>query len=146
MPLLTAVFAGFLFGLGLAVSNMMDPAKVLSFLDILGDWDPSLMLVMGGAVAVTLPGFRLVLKRQRPLFTGQFHLPTKSDIDRPLLAGAAIFGLGWGLAGLCPGPALAGLVTGEPRIIGFVIAMLCGYTLTGWLQTREPALRAHSTP
>ncbi len=131
MRILMALLAGVLFGLGLALSNMMDPAKVLSFLDLAGAWDPSLMLVMGGAIAVTVPGFALVLKRPHPLFDKQFYLPSSTAIDPPLLMGAALFGLGWGMVGLCPGPALAGLVTGSLEILGFVVAMLLGYRLMG---------------
>lgn len=99
--------AGLLFGGGLTVSQMVNPEKVISFLDITGDWDPSLAFVMGGALIVTLIGYQLVLKRKGPLFDDRFRLPTRKDIDAPLLMGAALFGIGWGIAGLCPGPALA---------------------------------------
>lgn len=99
--------AGLLFGGGLTVSQMVNPDKVISFLNITGDWDPSLAFVMGGALIVTLIGYQLVLKRKGPLFADKFRLPTRKDIDSPLLMGAALFGIGWGLAGLCPGPALA---------------------------------------
>ncbi len=133
---LIALLGGILFGLGLALSNMMDPAKVLSFLDIAGQWDPSLMLVMGGAVAVTLPGFYLILKRPYPLFEKKFYLPTSNSIDRKLVVGATLFGLGWALAGLCPGPAVAGLATANIDIIAFVIAMLAGFRLMAWFETR----------
>lgn len=128
--LVIAVISGALFGLGLAISKMMDPAKVLSFLDVFGHWDPSLMLVMGGALALTIPGFRLILKQDHPLLDGRFHVPEVSEIDARLVLGACLFGIGWGLAGLCPGPAIAGLVTGAKPIIGFVIMMLIGYRLT----------------
>ena len=101
---LAALAAGLLFGLGLAVAQMTNPLKVLAFLDIFGNWDPSLALVMGGAVAVTLVGFRLVLRQPAPLFDTKFHLPTRRDLDRNLLLGAALFGTGWGIAGFCPGP------------------------------------------
>lgn len=106
LPISTFI-AGLLFGGGLTVSQMVNPEKVISFLDITGDWDPSLAFVMGGALIVTLVGYRLVLKRKTPLFDETFRLPTRNDIDAPLLMGAAVFGIGWGLAGLCPGPALA---------------------------------------
>lgn len=106
LPISTFI-AGLLFGGGLTVSQMVNPEKVISFLDITGDWDPSLAFVMGGALIVTLVGYRLVLKRNTPLFDETFRLPTRKDIDAPLLMGAALFGVGWGLAGLCPGPALA---------------------------------------
>ena len=123
---LFALLAGTLFGLGLAISGMVNPAKVLAFLDIAGAWDPTLALVMAGALAVAAPGFRLVLKRRAPWFADAFTVPTRSDIDPRLIAGAALFGAGWGLVGLCPGPALADLVTGRPEILAFVAAMLCG--------------------
>ena len=106
LPLSTFI-AGLLFGGGLTISQMVNPQKVISFLDVAGDWDPSLAFVMGGALIVTLIGYRLVLKRNGPLFDDKFRLPTRNDIDAPLIVGAALFGMGWGLAGLCPGPALA---------------------------------------
>jgi len=110
MKLSTSSFvAGLLFGGGLTVSQMTNPAKVIAFLDISGNWDPSLAFVMGSALLVTFFGYRIVLKRSTPLFDDGFRLPTRKDIDAPLLAGAALFGIGWGLAGLCPGPALAAL-------------------------------------
>lgn len=123
---LFALLAGILFGAGLAISGMVNPAKVLAFLDIAGAWDPTLALVMAGALAVAVPGFRLALERRTPWFADTFSVPTRSDIDVRLLAGAALFGVGWGLVGLCPGPALADLVTGRPDILAFVAAMLCG--------------------
>ena len=106
---LAALAAGLLFGLGLTVSQMANPAKVLGFLDLAGDWDPSLAFVLAGAVATAALGFRLVQRAGRPLLAPAFRLPTATRIDRPLLLGAAIFGLGWGLVGFCPGPALAAL-------------------------------------
>lgn len=139
MNIVVALIAGLLFGLGLAVSQMMDPAKVLNFLDVAGAWDPSLMLVMGGAVAVTMPGFYVILKRPHPLFSPRFFLPDVGHIDPALLGGAALFGIGWGLAGLCPGPALAGLVSGNGDIVGFVLMMLLGYRITGYLEERRAA-------
>ena len=124
--LASSLAAGFLFGLGLWVSGMANPKKVLGFLDITGDWDASLMLVMAGAVAVTLVCFRWVLKRQRPFIESRFEMPTKKDVDVPLVAGAAIFGLGWGTAGYCPGPALTALSTLSTDAIVFVVAMIAG--------------------
>lgn len=129
MKILLAALAGIVFGLGLAVSGMSDPAKVLNFLDVAGTWDPTLAFVMGGALCVTTPGFYLARRRARPLFETAFHLPTRSDIDGRLLAGAAIFGLGWGIAGLCPGPALADIASGMPVILAFVAAMIAGALL-----------------
>ncbi len=136
MKNLIALIAGALFGVGLALSNMMDPAKVLNFLDIAGSWDPSLILVMGGAIGVTLPGYWLVLKRPHPLLDKQFYVPDARNIDTKLLAGAALFGIGWGLAGLCPGPAFAGLATGKLEIIAFVATMLVGYRIMATLEDR----------
>ena len=124
--LVSSLGAGFLFGLGLWVSGMANPKKVLGFLDVAGDWDASLMLVMAGAVAVTLACFRLVLKRQRPLIESRFELPTKKDIDLPLVLGAAMFGLGWGTAGYCPGPAVTALSTLSTESLVFVAAMIAG--------------------
>lgn len=136
MPLLVALTAGILFGFGLALSAMINPAKVLNFLDVAGAWDPSLLLVMGGALAVTIPGFRLVLRRPAPLLDGRFHLPQRSEIDLRLIGGAALFGLGWGLSGFCPGPAITALVTQAAPVFGFVAAMLAGYQLVDWWETR----------
>ena len=121
--------SGLLFGLGLAISGMINPAKVLGFLDIAGNWDPSLIFVMGAGLAITFPAFHLVLKQDRPLLDHKFYLPTRKDIDSKLIAGAALFGIGWGLAGLCPGPAIAGLVSLEPSIALFVVAMIGGMLL-----------------
>ena len=126
---LVALMSGLLFGLGLIISGMVNPAKVVGFLDLAGNWDPSLILVMGGGVTVTTAIFWLVLRRQRPLFETKFYLPTKADLDGRLLSGAALFGIGWGLAGLCPGPALTGLATLEPSVVLFVGAMLIGMAL-----------------
>lgn len=137
MKILVAAIAGLLFGLGLALSNMMDPAKVLSFLDVAGHWDPSLILVMGGALGVTLPGFWLVLKRPHPLLDKQFYLPSAYQIDKRLLLGASLFGVGWGLSGLCPGPAIAGLASGRLDILAFVVSLLVAYRLSAWWQQRR---------
>lgn len=123
---LASLASGLLFGLGLAVSQMMNPAKVLGFLDVAGAWDPSLALVMIGAVAVTLPAFRLVLKQPAPRLAAKFLVPGSAEIDAKLVGGAAIFGVGWGLVGFCPGPALAALSVGDSRVLIFVVAMLAG--------------------
>lgn len=124
--IVVAFIAGLLFSVGLIVSQMVNPAKVLNFLDIAGAWDPTLAFVMGGAILVTLPGFYFVLRRPHPLFATRFYLPTRSDIDVRLIAGAIVFGLGWGLAGLCPGPAITALATGLLPVVGFVMAMIAG--------------------
>ncbi|MDX2221643.1 MAG: DUF6691 family protein [Rhodospirillaceae bacterium] len=123
---LAALLCGLVFGAGLSVSGMINPAKVLNFLDLAGTWDASLVFVMAGAVAVTAAGYRVVFGRDRPLFEGRFALPTAQDIDAKLLAGAAVFGVGWGLAGYCPGPALAGLAFGRTETAVFVVALGAG--------------------
>lgn len=130
-------FAGFLtgliFGLGLCLANMTDPAVVLGFLDIAGAWNPALAFVMAAGVAVTFIGYRIVL-RGRPLWAARFQLPTAIAVDRPLIAGAALFGVGWGLAGYCPGPAIVSLASGRLAVVAFVIAMLAGMVLVRWLR------------
>lgn len=124
-----SLFAGLLFGLGLIVSGMVNPGKVVGFLDIAGNWDPSLIFVMGAGVAVTTATFWLVLRRERPLFDERFFLPTKADLDGRLLSGAALFGIGWGIGGLCPGPALTAVATLNPTVVLFVGAMIIGMVL-----------------
>lgn len=120
---------GLIFGLGLVVSGMLDPAKVQNFLDLFGTWDPSLAFVMGGAVAVAFAGYRLAWRNARPVLDDKFHLPETTPIDRRLLLGAAVFGIGWGLGGYCPGPAFTGLSLLAPGTIVFVPAMLVGMWL-----------------
>ncbi len=124
--MLGGLIAGLLFGAGLSISGMINPAKVIGFLNIAGAWDPSLAFVMLGGVAVTAIGYRTVLRRSQPLFEPSFSLPTRRDIDPPLLLGASLFGIGWGLGGYCPGPALAGIGFGSLETIAFVAAMLVG--------------------
>ncbi len=126
MQILSALIAGFVLGLGLLVSQMTNPAKVLNFLDVAGIWDPSLLLVIGGAVVTTLVGFQLLKKRSAPLFADVFHLPTKTEIDYRLLVGAALFGVGWGLGGLCPGPAVTSILIANLGIVVFIAAMIFG--------------------
>ncbi len=130
MRLLLQFGLGLMFGLGLLLSGMSDPAKVLNFLDLAaiatGGWDPSLALVLGGAVAVGLIGFQGVLRWRQPLLAERFYLPTLRRIDRPLLIGSAVFGIGWGLAGFCPGPALVALGGGSIDALILVAAMLAG--------------------
>ncbi|HSG90188.1 MAG TPA: DUF6691 family protein [Pseudomonadales bacterium] len=141
-----ALAAGTLFGLGLAISQMVDPNKVLSFLDIgalpYGAWDPSLLLVLGAAVAVNLVGYRFVLKRANPLFDTRFHVPDRSDIDGRLLGGAALFGIGWGLAGYCPGPAIAALTLGSADPLWFAAAMIAGMVAHDGFGRRRAAAAA----
>ncbi len=120
MSFLVNLGFGLLFGIGLVFSGMSDPAKVLNFLDLFGTWDPSLAFVMGGAVIVTFVGYRLVFRRGQPIAGEQFHFPERDDIDRRLLAGSATFGIGWGLGGFCPGPALTALGLGASGTLVFV--------------------------
>ena len=127
--IVAAAVAGALFGVGLAVSRMTDPTVVLGFLDLAGAFDPTLMFVLAGAVSVTLLAFRLVLRRPRPVLAEGFQLPATNAIDRPLLAGAALFGIGWGLAGYCPGPALVSIAAGIDSAVVFGVAMLAGIVL-----------------
>lgn len=124
MPVLHALLAGLLFGAGLTISDMVNPARVQNFLDIAGTWDPTLAFVMAGALAVAYPGYRLVLARSAPLAAPSFQLPAARDIDSRLIVGAAVFGVGWGLAGICPGPAFADIVTFAPGVFVFIAAML----------------------
>ncbi len=124
--LLIALASGLIFGLGLAISEMVNPAKVLGFLDITGAWDPSLVFVLGGAVAVGFIAFRVILKRPAPAFAEKYDLPTKTAIDLRLIGGAVLFGIGWGLIGLCPGPAIASLAYGNLESVWFLIAMAAG--------------------
>ncbi|MEW5008746.1 MAG: DUF6691 family protein [Cycloclasticus sp.] len=125
----SALLAGGLFGLGLALSGMVDPNKVVNFLDITGNWDPSLMFVLGGGVITTTIAYRFIFAKNKPLFDDDFHLPSVLSIDGRLLSGAVLFGVGWGLIGYCPGPAVAsiGFRPGEPLIV--VISMLAGMLL-----------------
>ncbi|HAT33152.1 MAG TPA: hypothetical protein DCW29_20580 [Janthinobacterium sp.] len=137
MPLLFAFLGGLLFGLGLLVSGMTDPSKVIGFLDLAGRWDPSLALVMGGAILVTLPAFWYAGRRRRSLLGLEMHLPATRAIDARLLGGSLVFGAGWGLAGFCPGPALASLLTGRPQALIFVLAMLAGMGIFALLERRR---------
>lgn len=120
---------GVLFGLGLIISGMSNPQKILNFLDITGNWDPSLIFVMGGAVIVGLGGFYLASKRTGSFFGGALQIPTRRDISRPLVLGSLIFGAGWGIAGFCPGPAIVALGAGHLKALVFVLAMFAGMAL-----------------
>jgi uncharacterized membrane protein YedE/YeeE len=143
---LVALFAGTLFGLGLAVSGMMNPAKVVGFLDVAGGWDPTLAFVMGGALLVTIPAFRVILNRPRPVLAGGFDLPTESTLDARLLGGAGLVGVGWGLSGFCPGPAVAALTTGLAPVFAFVAAMMAGMVLYTWVFERPDRGRVSAEP
>jgi uncharacterized protein len=131
-----ALAAGALFGVGLVLSGMTQPSKVLAFLDVTGDWDPSLLLVMGSAVPVFALSYRWSSKRSRPLFAERFALPTKSALDPRLISGAALFGIGWGIAGYCPGPALTSVTRGGSGAVVFTLTMLAGIGLGVWLDAR----------
>lgn len=124
--ILAGLGCGLLFGFGLVVSGMAYPTKVLGFLDVFGDWDPSLAVVMAAALAVTVPGYALAHRQRRPLVAPAQHWPAPTAIDSSLLGGSVLFGLGWGLVGLCPGPAIVDLASLSPRLIGFVAAMAVG--------------------
>ncbi|OQX34651.1 MAG: hypothetical protein B0D91_12090 [Oceanospirillales bacterium LUC14_002_19_P2] len=125
-----AILSGLLFGAGLAISGMLNPEKVLGFLDITGHWDPTLALVMGGALLVNIPVTRWILKQPAPKVAASFTLPSLTQVDKPLVVGAVLFGVGWGLVGLCPGPAITLLAGGNLQVVLFVSAMLAGL----WLQ------------
>lgn len=139
MPILTSLLAGLVFGLGLILSGMADPAKVLGFLDLAGPWDPSLALVMAGAIAVGLVAFALASRRETTLLGLSLKLPAARHIDRRLVGGSLLFGAGWGLAGFCPGPALVALGMGEIKAMAFVAAMLAGMGLFELLERRGKA-------
>jgi uncharacterized membrane protein YedE/YeeE len=142
MRIVAPLICGLIFGAGLLISGMVQPTKVLGFLDIFGAWDPSLAVVMAAALAVSIPGFVLADRSERPWFARQYFRPGKSGIDRPLVAGAAMFGIGWGLVGLCPGPALESLATLSPGVIVFVVAMAVGMVLhDAWQHSRPVAER-----
>jgi hypothetical protein len=132
---LLALLAGLLFGLGLGLSQMIDRDRVLGFLDLTGVWDPTLLFVLGGAVTVTVIAFRFVLRRPQPILVDKFHLPTKKDIDKSLVIGSAIFGVGWGIAGYCPGPGITALVLGIWNPVLFMIAFLAGSLTYPWYST-----------
>ena len=134
----SALIAGVVFGVGLGYAQMIDPQRVIGFLDITGRWDPTLAFVMGGAVVVTLISFRWILSHPWPLLDSRFYLPTDQSIDRSLVIGAAVFGVGWGIGGYCPGPAIAALGLGSPNPAVFVLAMVAGSLTYRWLSNRYP--------
>src|SRR3981081_4629114 len=141
MQMMASLVCGLVFGAGLLISGMVQPTKVLGFLDIFGAWDPSLAVVMAAALAVAVPGFMLARNRSRPWLTGQYFWPGKSEIDAPLVLGAGLFGIGWGLVGLCPGPALESLATLSPGVIVFVAAMAGGMALHDFWQNAQSKIR-----
>lgn len=134
-----ALLSGILFGLGLGISQMIDPARVIGFLDVTGTWDPTLLFVLGGAVAVTAIAFRWILRQKRPFFSAHFALPTRDDIDAPLVMGASIFGIGWGICGYCPGPGLTALVLGQWNPVLFVLSLVVGMLVyQGYVSISQP--------
>lgn len=141
MRLVISYLSGLIFGVGISISGMANPAKVLNFFDIAGTWDPSLAFVMGGALVVTFIGYRVVLKRPAPRLDLRFHLPGRRDLDLPLIGGSALFGIGWGIAGFCPGGALPALGTGQSDVFIFTAALLGGIIIAKLLQ----AVLARST-
>ena len=145
IKLAAALVCGVVFGAGLAVAGMTNPAKVLAFLDVFGRWDPTLAFVMGGALAVSAGGYALARRLERPWLGDEFGLPTRRDLDPALLGGAALFGMGWGLVGLCPGPALANLSRGSVEILIFVGAMVAGVLLDRLVRRERSAARPQST-
>ena len=135
MRLIISYLSGLVFGLGISLSGMANPAKVINFFDVAGTWDPSLAFVMGGALIVTFIGYRLVLKRPAPALSDVFQLPTRRDLDLPLIGGSAVFGIGWGIAGFCPGGALPALGTGNVNVFIFTAALLAGIIAAKMLQS-----------
>ncbi len=143
MSVLLSFVFGLIFGLGLIVSGMSNPAKIIGFLDLAGVWDPSLIFVMAGAIAIGIVAFTLARRRERSLLGAPMQLPTARDIDRRLVAGSALFGIGWGLAGICPGPALVLLGSGSAKGIVFTLALLAGMALFE-VQQRMRQAASHS--
>jgi uncharacterized protein len=138
MRLIASYFIGLLFGVGIVVSGMFNPAKVLNFFDIAGSWDPSLIFVMGGALVTTFVGYRVTFGRPKPALAESFQVPTNRKIDARLIGGSAVFGLGWGIAGFCPGGALPALGTGRWEVFLFVGALVAGILCAKYLQSLIP--------
>ncbi len=136
MRILSALVIGLIFGLGISLSGMINPAKVLNFFDLAGTWDPSLAFVMGGALAVAIPGYWVVLRRPAPVMDLRFQLPDTRKIDRRLVLGSATFGVGWGIAGFCPGGALPALGTGRLDVVVFIASLILGLLIARFLQQR----------
>jgi uncharacterized protein len=146
MSLIFSLLAGVIFGAGLTLSDMVNPARVLNFLDVAGSWDPTLMFVMAGGLAVTTFDDRVIFRRSSPVYGDKFNLPTQRHVDLPLVGGTALFGVGWGLAGICPGPALADLVTLGPKVLLFGAAMLVGMIIASAWRDRVSARNALRQP
>ena len=141
MLMLASLLCGLVFGAGLLISGMLQPTKVLAFLDIFGAWDPSLVVVMVAALAVSAPGFMLARRQARPVLAEECSWPTRTGLDQQLVVGSAMFGIGWGLVGLCPGPALESLATLSPDVLVFVAAMAAGMVVCDLWQRSRPAPR-----
>lgn len=139
MNILIGLISGLLFGMGLIISGMANPAKVLGFLDVAGTWDPTLAFVMGGALTTTAIGYRLVTRNDKPLFDVAFHIPSLNTIDKKLVGGAALFGLGWGLIGLCPGPSIVAIGSGKTEALIFGVAMCIGLVAVGFFNRSAKA-------
>ena len=131
---ISAFVTGLIFGLGLILAEMVNPARVRGFLDVAGSWDPTLLFVMGGALLVAAVGYKFIFLRGHPLFATTFAVPTRREIDSRLLVGAALFGVGWGMSGLCPGPAIVGLATLDADIVIFMVAMMGGMKLLDYIE------------
>jgi uncharacterized membrane protein YedE/YeeE len=142
MRIIAAYCIGLIFGLGIMVSGMANPGKVINFFDVFGTWDPSLMFVMGGAVVTTFIGYRLVLARGEPLLEARFDLPTATKIDPTLIGGAAIFGIGWGIAGFCPGGAIPAIGTGRVEVLVFMTGLIAGVIVTRFARAKANAAGA----
>ena len=142
MSAVASLVCGLLFGFGLQLSGMTDPIKVLGFLDVLGRWDPTLAFVMAGALAVSVVGFAQARRRAAPMLAAQYQWPTRTDVDRPLVIGSMLFGVGWGLAGLCPGPALVNLATLSRNVLVFAIAMVAGMIAKDLWERHAPSATA----
>lgn len=142
MQAIGSLLCGLFFGSGLMISGMTQPAKVLDFLDIFGQWDPTLAFDMAGALAISSIGYSLARHQRRPIIAAQYLWPNRTDIDRPLVLGSVVFGIGWGLGGLCPGPALENLASLSPRVFVFVIAMIAGMSVLDLWQRRVPSTAA----
>lgn len=132
---LIALLAGLLFGLGLGLSQMMDRDRILGFLDVTGVWDPTLLFVLSGAVTITVIAFRFILRLSHPVFVDKFHLPTNKDIDKPLIIGAVLFGVGWGISGYCPGPGITAVVLGIWNPVLFMVTFIAGSLTYRWYST-----------
>ena len=144
MTLITSFLSGLVFGIGLIVAGMANPAKVKGFLDLAGNWDPSLALVMGGAIAVGVVAFRVAHNRMETMLGVELKLPRNVHIDRRLVLGSVLFGIGWGIGGFCPGPGIVAMGAGEMKAVVFVASMVAGMVVFEWLEKRAAVARAHA--